>query len=122
MHSNRGYVIVGSGIAGLAAAEAIRACEPAAEILMVSEESHAIYSRPGLAYLLRGDIPEKQLFIRTAEDLKSLRLTRINAKVEAIHCAEHEISLTDGRRIPYHRLLLATGALAVPPTFPGSDL
>ena len=52
------YVIVGSGIAGLAAAEALRAHEPCADVVMVSEEPHNFYSRPGLAYLLRGDFHE----------------------------------------------------------------
>ena len=60
------YVLVGSGIAALAAAEALRAREPRANIVLVSEETHDFYSRPGLAYLLRGDFPEKQLFIRSS--------------------------------------------------------
>ncbi len=71
------YAIVGSGIAGLAAAEAIRAHDPTAEIAMISEEAHPFYSRPGLAYFLRGDIPETQLQIRRPEDLQRLRLQRL---------------------------------------------
>ena len=42
------HVIVGSGIAGLVAAEAIREREPRACITMVSAEPHDFYSRPGL--------------------------------------------------------------------------
>ena len=52
------HVIVGSGVAGFSAAEIIRRQDPAAAITMVSEEPHDFYSRPGLAYLLRGDVPE----------------------------------------------------------------
>jgi NAD(P)H-nitrite reductase large subunit len=116
------YVLVGSGIGSLAAAEALRQREPSAAITMVSEEAHNFYSRPGLAYLLRGDIPEKQLFIRTREDLLALAVQRIHAGVEKLLCQRRLLVLADGRHVTYDRLLLATGALAAPPTFPGGDL
>jgi NAD(P)H-nitrite reductase large subunit len=116
------YVIVGSGIAGLAAAEAIRERDPGARITMVSAEAHTFYSRPGLAYLLRGDIPEEQLFVRSRDDVRALKLDRVAARAENVLCREHELLLEDGSRLPYNRLLLATGALAVPPPFPGGEL
>jgi len=116
------FVIVGSGIAALAAAESLRRLEPHATIALVSEEAHPFYSRPGLAYLLRGDIPEKQLFLRTPADLAELNVQRIAARVDQLHCQRHELVLADGQRVGYDRLLLATGALASPPTMPGGDL
>lgn len=116
------HVIIGSGIAGLSAAEAIRERQPEARISLVSEEPHEPYSRPGLAYLLRGDIPESQLRIRPPEAMRSLALQRINALVERLDCARQELSLEGGKRLGYDRLLLATGALAVPPPFGGADL
>jgi NADPH-dependent 2,4-dienoyl-CoA reductase/sulfur reductase-like enzyme len=70
------YAIVGTGIAGLTAAETLRAREPQAAITMIGEEAHNFYSRPGLAYLLRGDIPEKQLYIRNRDDLRALDINR----------------------------------------------
>jgi NAD(P)H-nitrite reductase large subunit len=116
------FVIIGSGIAGLASAETIRHHEPRAPITIISEESHDFYSRPGLAYLLRGDIPEKQLFIRGRHDLKALSIKRINARVEHLRCDTREVLLPKGQCLRYDRLLLATGALANPPSFPGGDL
>src|SRR5262249_3404313 len=95
---------------------------PAAQITMVSEEVHNFYSRPGLAYLLRGDVPEKQLFVRTYDDLRGLKVSRIHAVVEQLLCDSQELVLAGSKRVPYDRLLLATGALAVPPPFPGGDL
>src|SRR5438132_3293591 len=112
------YVIVGSGIAALSAAEALREREPAAPITLVSEEGHNFYSRPGLAYLLRGDVPEKQLFVRTRDDLRALQVNRVNKRVEQLLCDSRELVLAGGERLRYDCLLLATGALAVPPTFP----
>ncbi len=116
------YVIIGSGIAGLVAAETLRKEEPKADISIVSEEPHDFYSRPGLAYFLRGDFPEKQLYVRSPEDVRKLNARRIHAKVEQILCAEHELLLADGKKVRYDRLLLATGALSVPPSFPGCEL
>ena len=116
------HVIVGSGIAGLAAAETVRERDPHAGILIVSAESHDFYSRPGLAYLLRGDIPEKQLFVRTREDLRALNAGRLAARAQRVLCREHELLLDDGERLPYDRLAAGHRALAVSPPFPGGDL
>lgn len=116
------HVIIGTGIAGLSAAEAIRDRDPGAVITMIGEESHEFYSRPGLAYLLRGDVPDRQLLIRTPTDIRTLRLQRIHARVEKILVEAHAVQLADGRHVRYDRLLVATGALASPPAFPGGDL
>lgn len=116
------HLIIGSGIAGLAAAEEIRSRDPAAGITLVSEEPHDFYSRPGLAYFLRKDIPEKQLFIRTPKDIQELRLTRVADRVQRLAWDRHEVHLCGGRQLRYDRLLLATGALAVPPPFAGGGL
>jgi NADPH-dependent 2,4-dienoyl-CoA reductase/sulfur reductase-like enzyme len=116
------HVIIGSGIAGLTAAETLREHDPSAAITLISEESHDFYSRPGLAYLLRGDIPEKQLFVRTRDDLRELNIDRLETRVEQLLPEEHEVVLAGGARVRYDRLLLATGATAVPAAFPGGDL
>ena len=116
------YVLIGSGIAALSAAEAIRQTDATGSITLVSEEPHPFYSRPGLAYLLRKDIGEEQLRIRTEKDIAELRLERLTARVERLEPAARELVLADGRRLNYDRLLLATGALAAPPPFPGANL
>lgn len=116
------HVIIGSGIAGLTAAETIRTHDSAAAITMIGDEPHDFYSRPGLAYLLRGDVPERQLFLRTAADVRSLRITQITTRVEQIVTAQHLVVLTDGRQLTYDRLLVATGAQATSPPFLGADL
>jgi NAD(P)H-nitrite reductase large subunit len=116
------HVIIGSGIAGLSAAETLRQRDPQASITMISEEAHDFYSRPGLAYLLRGDIPEKQLYVRTRDDLAALNIRRIAARAQKVNCDRQELALPDGQPVRYDRLLLAMGATAVPPPFPGGEL
>ena len=116
------YVIIGASIAGQSAAEAIRERDPAAAITLVSEESHGFYSRPGLAYLLRGDIPEKQLIARTADDWRKLNAHLLVARADQVQTDRHQVSLANGKILRYDRLLLATGSTAVPADFPGHDL
>lgn len=119
---SRRHVIVGTGIAGLAAAERIRELDTGAEITLIGDEADAFYSRPGLAYLLRGDIPERQLFLRSAADLHDLRIARLVGRAERADTVARLVHLEDGRCIAYDRLLVCTGAQASQPPFPGADL
>jgi NAD(P)H-nitrite reductase large subunit len=116
------YVIVGSGVAGIAAAEALRTRAPGASITVVTEDPDGFYSRPGLAYYLSGTIPEKQLFPRSPADLRALGLSWVQARATQIDVVGHRLVLADGRALAYDKLLIATGARAAAPDFPGGDL
>ena len=118
----RRYAIIGSGVAGYAAAEAIRSHDMSAEIRLIADDPHGFYSRPGLAYLLSGEIPERFLFSTTEEDYHCLDLRRQQARVTRIEPGEHKIHLDDGLSLVYDRLLVATGATARFPTVPGLNL
>lgn len=118
----RRYVVIGSGIAGLSACEALRESDPSAMITLAGEEAHPFYSRPGLAYLLTGSVPEKRLYVRDPAEVEALRIERIHARAASLDTAAHTLALEDGRALPYDRLLLATGALSIPPEFPGGEL
>lgn len=118
----RRYLIVGNGAAGLTAAEAIRRHDPAGEITIVGDENVPFYSRPGLAYLLTGTIPEKQLFSRPDSEYARQALRRKVGVVRGIDRPAHAIQLADGQRMVYDRLLLAVGARAMRPEVPGIEL
>lgn len=116
------YVIVGAGVAGITAAEKLRARDPGASVTVVSDDPDGFYSRPGLAYYLSGQIPARQLFPRLSADLRALGVGWVQARATQIDVAAHRLLLADGRSLPYDRLLLATGARAARPEFPGGDL
>lgn len=116
------HLIVGSGIAALSAAEAIRRCDASARITLVSEETHPFYTRPGLAYLLSGAVPESQLRIRSEKEIAALRVERVVGRVAQLVPAQHEVVLANGRVLGYDRLLLALGAGSIVPEFPGAGL
>ena len=116
------YVIVGNGPAGVAAAETIRRHDADGDIRIVGNEDVGFYSRPGLAYLLTGTIPERQLFSRPDSDYARARIVRTTGTVRRIEPAEHRLELADGEILGYDRLLLAVGARAVRPELPGIEL
>jgi NAD(P)H-nitrite reductase large subunit len=116
------YVIIGSGVAGMAAVEAIRSVDGAGEITMVSEDPHGYYSRPGLAYYLTGELHDEALYLRTREDAKKMRLTFLNARVTRILRSEHALELDGKPRLAYDKLLIAVGSRAVPLEVPGVKL
>ncbi|HIJ20935.1 MAG TPA: FAD-dependent oxidoreductase, partial [Deltaproteobacteria bacterium] len=55
------YVIVGNGIAGTCAAEAIREVDPEGSIRMVGDENTLPYSRPMISMVLAGSVPPEKL-------------------------------------------------------------
>lgn len=116
------YVIIGSGVAGISAAESIRQHDQASEIMLIGSEAQEFYSRPGLAYLLSGEIPEDSLFPMDKEDYRQLNLRRWRAVVKAIDPVKHRVSLENGSVVNYDRLLVATGATAAFPPVPGTQL
>ncbi len=116
------YVIVGNGAAGITAAETIRQADPSGQIQIVTAEPYPMYSRPGLAYVLTGEISPDQVIARQPAWYRQLDLELVQARASRLHVATQHLYLEDGRVLAYDRLLLATGARAVPPPYPGHDL
>jgi NAD(P)H-nitrite reductase large subunit len=116
------YVIAGNGAAGASAAWAIRARDPEAEITIIGDEKVPFYSRPGLAYVLLGVIPDKQVFSRPDRIYQEARVKRVTARVAAIEPAPHRVVTDDGKALRYDRLLLSLGAGATLPEIPGIGL
>ena len=116
------HAIVGSGIAGLGTAEAIRERQPGAAICFVSEEHHDPYSPPASPTCCTATSPRAACASALLKPLEKLGLERIHALVARVDCTRQELLLAGGKRVPYDRLLLATGALATPPPFGGAGL
>jgi len=56
------YVIVGTGVAGISAAQTIRQQDSSAKITIIGDDPDLYYSRPGLAYYLTRELPKRSLF------------------------------------------------------------
>ncbi len=116
------YVILGTGVAGISAIETLRSLDRNAEIWVVSDDPHGFYSRPGLAYYLSEEIPQKRLILFTKQDWEALHIHFIKGRATHLYPQNHQIQIGASGRLTYDRLLLATGSVAVPITVPGADL
>lgn len=116
------YVIIGNGVAGLSAASTIRSVDAACKITIFSDEPHRFYSRPGLAYLLTGTIPEKQLYPYPKSYYQKQDIRLIQGQVAEIQPVEKRVRLADGETLAYDAALMATGARAIKPRISGVDL
>ncbi len=123
MASSTTFVIVGGGLAGAKAAEALRDNEFDGQIILLAEEEHLPYERPPLSKeFLAG---KKQLNDFTVHDSDWYRDhnidLRLGVRVAAVDPGEHRVSLGDDAAIGYDKLLLATGSRSRRPPIPGSD-
>ena len=97
----RRHVLIGDGPGAVAAAEAIRSADESAEIVVVGADPHGYYSRPGLAYYLTDELPEKRLFPFTPEHLARLDITWLIARATGIDPPARRVTLESGQELAY---------------------
>lgn len=116
------HVIVGKGPAGVIAAETLRAQDSGADIILIGDEPEPAYSRMAIPYLLAGEITEQGTWLRRDPDhFERLRIEQLNTRVEAIDSTSGSVTLANGAKLDYDRLLLATGSSALTPPIEGLD-
>lgn len=105
------YVIIGNGIAGVCAAEAIRELDALGSITIIGDETFPPYSRPMISMVLDGSCSYEKLPVRSEGFYEDLGVTPVLGKrVSAIDVQTREVLIKDGARIPYDKLLIASGA------------
>lgn len=115
-------VVIGTGHAGLSAASTMRSASSAAQITLVSDESHPPYQRLNLTRYLAGELSVEQLPQHPATWYEEHNLSLLlGRKVERVDLGRQCIALDDGRTIPFDKLILATGATAIVPPIPGAN-
>ncbi|MEK7441373.1 MAG: FAD-dependent oxidoreductase, partial [Chloroflexota bacterium] len=112
----------GNGAAGATAAEEIRKRDPRGHIVIVGAEPYPMYSRPGLAYVITHQVSDTQVIARKMEWYEQNRITLIHGRAVRLDSAARTVALDDGRTLQYDRLLIASGARAVPLPNPGATL
>jgi NADPH-dependent 2,4-dienoyl-CoA reductase/sulfur reductase-like enzyme/nitrite reductase/ring-hydroxylating ferredoxin subunit len=117
-------VIVGGGAAGFAAAEMLRRQDYKGSIVMLSNDDSAPVDRPNLSKdYLAGNAPEEWVPLRGDDFYAQNGIDlRLKADVAAVDPRAREVTLRDGGKVPFDRLLLATGAEPVRLPLPGADL
>ncbi|MBB5223270.1 3-phenylpropionate/trans-cinnamate dioxygenase ferredoxin reductase subunit [Amaricoccus macauensis] len=117
-----GFVIVGAGECGTRAALALREAGYDGPVTLVGTEIHTPYERPPLSKdAIAADMPEPKT-IGGADGLAERGIVfRPGVTVVSLDRAAQVVVLSDGTRLAYHRLLLATGARPRALPVPGID-
>ncbi len=109
------YLIIGGGIAGVAAAETIREHDPDTTICVISHEAYPLYSRVLLPAYLKRKIPREKLFLRTIDNFIESRIElRLQETVTAVDEKRREVTLHNGATLGYAKLLIASGGRVKP--------
>jgi NAD(P)H-nitrite reductase large subunit len=104
------YVIVGGGIAGTTAAEELRKLDENADITIISEEAHRIYSRVLLPHYILGKTDRERVFLKDESWYEDNDIEWLpGVRVEKLDVKNTYVGLSNGRELPYDKLLIATG-------------
>lgn len=111
------YLIIGNGIAGLAAAREIRTNDKDGSIVMVSNEPTLTYYRVKLTEYISKDFIDEDLLVNKENWYEEKNIKVMLRKfVEYIDTTNNKIKLDDGQEIEYEKLLIATGSRSfIPP-------
>jgi nitrite reductase (NADH) large subunit len=113
-------VVLGSGIAGISAAEAIRRSSPDTRVTLVSKEPDPPYYRLNLTRYLAGQIDESALPIHPADWYEANRIELLRgAEAAEISPADKKVLLHNGEVLTFDRLILTAGAHPFVPPLPG---
>jgi NADPH-dependent 2,4-dienoyl-CoA reductase/sulfur reductase-like enzyme len=112
-------VVVGASAAGLAAVETLRREGYEGAITLIGDEPQAPYDRPPLSrQILTCEWEPDSLTLRSPRELGELDLDlRLGVTATALDLAARTVYLTEGGRVSYDGLVVATGVR--PRTLPG---
>jgi NAD(P)H-nitrite reductase large subunit len=117
------HIIIGAGPAGVVAAETLRKADPQAVITIIGDEPEPPYSRMAIPYYLIDNIDESGTYLRDPEaHFKAHDIEVVQQRVDRVDTAGKQLSLADGSKRDYDKLLIATGSKPVSPPIPGLDL
>jgi NADPH-dependent 2,4-dienoyl-CoA reductase/sulfur reductase-like enzyme len=106
-------VVIGGVAAGLSAAARARRIDPRLEIIVLEKGPDISYGACGLPYFVEGRVKEAAgLVVYTPEYFRKERRidVRTDTRVVSISHPRRELVLESGARVPYEKLVIATGA------------
>ena len=106
------FVLIGAGLAGAKAVQALRAEGFAGRIVLVGEEIEPPYERPPLSKgYLQGAAPREKAFVHPPEWYAEHEVQlRLGTRATALDTAGHTVTLDGYEELGYDKLLLATGS------------
>ena len=116
----KNYVIIGGGIASVAAIEGIRSVDKSGKIYLISGENKPTYCRPLISYYLQGLTDFEKMKYRPDGFYAENGCELVFGKAENIDKNEKTVKVGD-KTIKYDKLLIATGSSPFVPPFNGLD-
>ncbi|MDX6296428.1 MAG: 3-phenylpropionate/trans-cinnamate dioxygenase ferredoxin reductase component [Nocardioidaceae bacterium] len=116
------FVIVGAGLAGAKAVEALRELGFDGRLTLIGDEEHLPYERPPLSKgYLAGNDSRESFIVHDAGWYDDHDVTLVLGRTTtAVDPDAHEVTLVDGNTHRYDKLLLATGSRARQLPLPGA--
>ncbi len=107
-------VIIGAGQAAIWAVHTLRQQGYQGDIHVVSDEEHCFYERPPLSkQVLLGEMTHEQLQFFPLETIESFNIQLHKpCRAEKIDIHNKLVHLENGQKLPYHKVLIATGSKA----------
>ncbi|MGB3283825.1 MULTISPECIES: NAD(P)/FAD-dependent oxidoreductase [Mycolicibacter] len=123
MSTSTTFVIVGAGLAGAKAVEALRDKNFGGTLILLGEEQHLPYERPPLSKeFLAGKKALGDFTVNPQDWYREHDVDfRSGARVVGVDRAGHTVELADGTSLSYQKLLLATGSRSRRVPIPGAD-
>lgn len=116
------YVIIGGGVAGVTAAEEIRARDQHGSILIISQELEPLYSRVLLPHYVRRRIVREKVFLREFKKYEHERITLFSGEeVVGFDPSLRVVITSQNKSITYGKLLISTGGVTASWNVPGAD-
>jgi NAD(P)H-nitrite reductase large subunit len=117
------YVIIGNSISGISAIKAIREFDKKGEITVISDEPSPNYSKPLISYLLGRKVTLDKINFCEKNFYKGNKVKLIlNKKASKLDLKKKCVVLENKQKIPFDKLLIATGGAPIVPKIKGLDL
>lgn len=114
------YIIIGNSTAGIGCAEGIRSLDSSGDIVIITKENYHTYSRPLISYFLQGKVAFEGMRYRSDDFYTDNNIRLVTGReVVSIDSQTKDIVLDDGERLPYDKLMIATGSTPFVPAIPG---
>lgn len=104
------YLIIGGGVAGTTCAEELRKRDASAQITILSEEHHSLYSRVLLPHYIKGKIPRERVFLKRDTWYGEQNIGWLPGVIARHLDPKNKfVGGSDEREYGYDKLLIATG-------------
>jgi len=118
----KNYCIIGTGVAAVNAAKAIRDQDPEGNILVFGSEDSLPYNRIKLSKDLFADLRSEKVLIKKEQWYQKQQIQAFpNTTITKIDVEQHVLVTSTGERISYDKLLICTGSKNRKLPLPGFD-